>query len=337
VNTWQLLIKPGKVDVKYCDPILRDGLIVVEPLERGFGTTIGNALRRILLSSISGTAITSVKIDGVTHEFSTIPGVIEDVTEIILNLKSLRMKLYSDKVRKVTVSASGPKIVRAADINCAADIDVMDPDHVICSLEAGASINMELTVKNGKGYVRAVNHEDKGNVIGLISIDSIFSPVRLVDFKVEQTRVGQRTDYDKLLLRIKTDGSIRPDDAFNQASIILKDHFSSFVNFDEHQVYEVEEENDEVPFNKNLLKKVDELELSVRSSNCLKNENIFYIGDLIQRTENDMLRTPNFGRKSLNEIKELLAGMGLSFGASIDGWPPENIDELARKFDDQYG
>jgi DNA-directed RNA polymerase subunit alpha len=337
VNTWQSLIKPGKVDVKYRDPLLRDGVIVIEPLERGFGTTIGNALRRILLSSISGTAVTSVKIDGVTHEFSTIPGVLEDVAEIILNLKSLRLKLYSDKVRKVVISATGPKIVRASDINCTADVDVMDPDHVICSIEAGASLNMELTVKNGRGYVQAVHHEDKSNIIGLMSIDSIFSPVRLVDFNVEQTRVGQRTDYDKLILRINTDGSIRPDDAFGQASAILRDHFSGFVNFDEHQVYEPREENDEMPFNKNLLKKVDELELSVRSANCLKNENIFYIGDLIQRTESDMLRTPNFGRKSLNEIKELLAGMELSFGTVVDGWPPENIDEMARKFDDQYG
>jgi DNA-directed RNA polymerase subunit alpha len=337
VNTWQSLIKPGKVDVKYCDPLLRDGIIVVEPLERGFGTTIGNALRRILLSAIGGTAVTSVKIDGVSHEFSTIPGVMEDVSEIILNLKSLRIKLYSEKVRKVTISVVGPKIVRASDINCTADVDVMDPGHVICSLENGASINMELTIKNGRGYVQAVHHEDQSNVIGLISVDSIFSPVSLVDFKVEQTRVGQRTDYDKLLLRIKTDGSIRPDDAFAQASMILKDHFSNFISFDDHQVYEPREENDEIPFNKNLLRKVDELELSVRSANCLKNENIFYIGDLIQRTESDMLRTPNFGRKSLNEIKELLAGMELSFGTSVDGWPPENIDELARKFDDQYG
>ncbi|MDR1476042.1 MAG: DNA-directed RNA polymerase subunit alpha [Holosporales bacterium] len=337
MNTWQSLIKPGKVDVKYCDPLLRDGIIVVEPLERGFGTTIGNALRRILLSAIGGTAVTSVKIDGVSHEFSTIPGVMEDVSEIILNLKSLRIKLYSEKVRKVTISVVGPKIVRASDINCTADVDVMDPGHVICSLENGASINMELTIKNGRGYVQAVHHEDQSNVIGLISVDSIFSPVSLVDFKVEQTRVGQRTDYDKLLLRIKTDGSIRPDDAFAQASMILKDHFSNFISFDDHQVYEPREENDEIPFNKNLLRKVDELELSVRSANCLKNENIFYIGDLIQRTESDMLRTPNFGRKSLNEIKELLAGMELSFGTSVDGWPPENIDELARKFDDQYG
>jgi DNA-directed RNA polymerase subunit alpha len=335
-NTWRSLIKPGGVDVKYCDPLLRDGIIVIEPLERGFGTTIGNSLRRVLLSSISGTAITSVKIDGITHEFSTIPGVREDVTDIILNLKSLRMKLYSDKIRKVTVSAIGPKIVCAKDINCAADVDVMDPDHVICSLENDASINMELTVKHGKGYVQAVHHNDQDNVIGLISIDSIFSPVNLVDFKVEQTRVGQRTDYDKLLLRIKTDGSIRPDDVFAQASMILRDHFANFVNFDEHQVYEVREDNEEVSFNKDLLKKVDELELSVRSANCLKNENIFYIGDLIQRTESDMLKTPNFGRKSLNEIKELLAGMGLSFGSNIDGWPPENIDGLAKKFDDQY-
>jgi DNA-directed RNA polymerase subunit alpha len=335
-GTWRSLIKPGKVDVKYSDPLLRDGVVVVEPLERGFGTTLGNALRRVLLSSINGSAITSLKIDGITHEFSTIPGVMEDVSEIILNLKSLRVKLHSDRVRKVKIIANGPKIVCAKDLDCPTDVEIMDPDHVICSMEEGASINMELTIKTGKGYVPAIHHDDQSNTIGLISIDSIFSPINLVDFKVEQTRVGQRTDYDKLLIRIKTDGSIRPDDAFAQASSILRDHFAGFVSFDEYRTYEVKEEVEEFPFNKNLLRKVDELELSVRSANCLKNENIFYIGDLIQMSEGDMLKTPNFGRKSLNEIKELLAGMGLSFGATIPGWPPENIDDLAKKLDDQY-
>jgi DNA-directed RNA polymerase subunit alpha len=335
-NTWRSLIKPGKVDVKYSDPLLRDGVVVIEPLERGFGTTLGNALRRVLLSSIGGSAITSLKIDGITHEFSTIPGVMEDVSEIILNLKALRIKLHSDRVRKIKVIATGQKVVCAKDLDCPTDVEVMDPDHVICSMESGASLNMELTVKNGRGYVPSTHHDDQSNTIGLISIDSIFSPITLVDFKVEQTRVGQRTDYDKLLIRIKTDGSIRPDDAFAQANSILRDHFAGFVNFDEYRTYEVKEEIEEFPFNKNLLRKVDELELSVRSANCLKNENIFYIGDLIQMSEADMLKTPNFGRKSLNEIKDLLAGMGLSFGTVIPGWPPENIDDLARKLDDQY-
>ena len=331
-----MLIRPNKVDVLYSDPLLRDGSVVIEPLERGFGTTVGNALRRVLLSSIPGSAITAVKIEGVAHEFSTIPGVREDVPEIILNLKSLRVKLHSDRSRKIHVVVNGPRVVRAKDIECSSDVEILDPEHVICTLESGASISMELTVENGKGYVLASNHEVSNRPIGLILIDSIFSPIMLVDFKVEQTRVGQRTDYDKLILRIKTDGSIRPDDALAKAGAILRDHFSSFVNFEDSPVSEKKDEGDDLPFNKNLLRKVDELELSVRSANCLKNENIFYIGDLIQRSEADMLKTPNFGRKSLNEIKELLSSMDLNFGMTVPGWPPENIDDLSKKLDDQY-
>ncbi len=336
VSTWQMLIRPVKVDVLYSDPLLRDGNIVVEPLERGFGTTVGNALRRVLLSSIPGSAVTAVKIDGVAHEFSTIPGVREDVPEIILNLKSLRVKLDSERSKKVRVSACGSKVVCARDIEGGPDVEIMDPDHVICTLEEGASINMELTVENGKGYVSASNQGDISKSLGVILIDAIYSPILLVDFKVERTRVGQRTDYDKLIMRIKTDGSIRPDDALARAGAILRDHFSLFVNFEDSPVSEIKDDDDEFPFNKNLLRKVDELELSVRSANCLKNENIFYIGDLIQRTESDMLKTPNFGRKSLNEIKELLNGMDLSFGMTVPGWPPENIDDLSKKLDDQY-
>ena len=331
-----MLIKPGKVDVQYSDPLLRDGTIVVEPLERGFGTTLGNSLRRVLLSSIKGAAITSVKIEGVAHEFSTIPGVREDIPEVVLNLKALRVKLNSDRMKKVRLVQKGPKIVCAKDIECSSDVEILDPDHVICTLENGASLNMELTIENGKGYVPTSSREQQDSQIGVILIDAIFSPIVLVDFKVDQTRVGQITDYDKLTLRVKTDGSIRPDDALAQAGSILRDHFSSFVNFDDSPFHDNKESVDDFPFNKNLLRKVDELELSVRSANCLKNENIFYIGDLIQRTESDMLKTPNFGRKSLNEIKGLLTTMGLSFGMNIPGWPPENIDELAKKLDDQY-
>jgi DNA-directed RNA polymerase subunit alpha len=330
------LIKPRKIEIQYSDQLLRDGTVILEPLERGFGTTLGNALRRVLLSSISGSAVTSVKFEGVAHEFSTIPGVREDVPEIILNIKALKIKLNSDRPRKVKISASGPKIVKAKDIECSSDVEILDPEHIICTLEYGASVNMELTINNGKGYVTASNQEDCNKQIGVIAVDSIFSPIELVDFKVEQTRVGQRTDYDKLTIRIKTDGSIRPDDALAYAGAILRDHFSAFVNFDEFPVYDSKEELSDFPFNKNLLKKVDELELSVRSANCLKNENIFYIGDLIQRSESDMLKTPNFGRKSLNEIKALLSSMGLSFGMTVAGWPPENIDDLVRKADDQY-
>lgn len=336
MNTWKMLIKPGNVDVRYSDPQLREATIVIEPLERGFGMTLGNALRRVLLSSINGSAITSVKIDGVAHEFSTIPGVREDVPEIILNLKALRVKSHADRAKKVKIVAEGPKIVCAKDIECSGDIEILNPDHFICTLEAGSKLNMELTIESGKGYVPAISQAEQNSVIGHIAIDAIFSPVELVDFKVEQTRVGQRTDYDKLIFKVKTDGSVRPDDALAQASAILRDHFATFVNFDETQTYELKEETEDFPFNKNLLRKVDELELSVRSANCLKNENIFYIGDLIQRSESDMLKTPNFGRKSLNEIKVLLSVMGLSFGMAIPGWPPENLDELSKKLDDQY-
>ncbi|MDR0744435.1 MAG: DNA-directed RNA polymerase subunit alpha [Holosporales bacterium] len=335
MNTWQRLIKPRKVDIQYSDQLLRDGTVVLEPLERGFGTTLGNTLRRVLLSSIPGSAITAVKFEGIAHEFSVIPGVHEDVPEIILNLKALKIKLSSDITKKVKVTAIGPKIVKAKDIECSSDVEVLDPDYVICTLESGASISIELTVENGKGYVVTAN-QNNSNQIGVIAIDAVFSPIELVDFKVEQTRVGQKTDYDKLTIRIKTDGSIRPDDALAQASAILRDHFSVLVNFDEFPLHDVKSETNEPQLNKNLLRKVDELELSVRSANCLKNENIFYIGDLIQRSESDMLKTPNFGRKSLNEIKALLTNMGLSFGMSVAGWPPENIDALSKKLDDQY-
>ncbi|MDR1488327.1 MAG: DNA-directed RNA polymerase subunit alpha [Holosporales bacterium] len=336
-STWQILIRPNKAEVAYTDEKLREGSVVITPLERGFGTTIGNALRRVLLSSIPGSAIRAVKIDGVAHEFSVIPGVREDVPEIILNLKSLRIKLHGDRGRKVHISSvSGPRVVKAKDIECPTDVEVMDPEHVICTLESGGKIDMELTIDNGKGYVPASAQDASEKQIGLIFIDAIYSPVSLVDFKVEQTRVGQRTDYDKLTMFVKTDGSVRPDDAVAKAGAILRDHFASFVSFDEVPMYDVKGDKEELPFDKNFLRKVDELELSVRAANCLKNENIFYIGDLIQRSEADMLKTPNFGRKSLNEIKELLHAMDLDFGMPIPGWPPENIDELARKLDEQY-
>jgi DNA-directed RNA polymerase subunit alpha len=331
------MIRPNKADIRYSDSQLREGTIVVEPLERGFGVTLGNALRRVLLSSIKGAAVTSVKIDGVAHEFSTIPGVREDVTEIILNLKSLRLRVCAERGRKVRVVANGPRVVRASDIDCPSDVDVMDPDHVICTLESGASIAMELGVDTGVGYVPAEHQQSEQNdVIGLMLLDAVYSPVVLVDFKVEQTMVGQRADYDKLLLRIKTDGSIRPDDALTQASSILRDHFSGFVASDESRLYDQDYYPEELPFSRSLLKKVDELELSVRSANCLKNENIFYIGDLIHRTESDMLKTPNFGRKSLNEIRQLLNSMGLSFGMNIPEWPPPDVDDLARRLEEQY-
>jgi DNA-directed RNA polymerase subunit alpha len=285
---------------------------------------------------MEGSAVTAVKIDGVAHEFSAIPGVREDVSEIIMNLKSMRLRLHSERQRHVRIAVKGAHVVCANDIECPSDLEIMDPDHVICTTSAGAELRMELTIENGIGYVPAVRNQER-EVIGCIPVDAIFSPITLVSYEVEQTRVGQRTDYDKLIIRIKTDGSLKPDDALAKASAILRDYFSLFVNYDEISDHEISKESgDDLPFNKSLLRKVDELELSVRSANCLKNENIFYIGDLIQRTEADMLRTPNFGRKSLNEIKALLESMGLSFGMAVEDWPPENIDELSKKLDDQY-
>jgi DNA-directed RNA polymerase subunit alpha len=335
-NNWQSLIKSNRLNIKYLDAELREAEIVAEPLERGFGMTLGNALRRALLSSLQGSAITSVKIEGVLHEFSAIPGVLEDVTDIVLNLKTVGVKLNSDVAKKVRVSAIGPKVVKAKDIYATSDVEILDPEVVICTLEEGAQLNMELVIQNGKSYVLASQHVYEDKPIGVIPIDSIFSPVKQVVYKVEQTRVGQRTDYDKLTIRVRTDGSIKPDDAVAYAARILQDQFQQFINFEEPQLADKREVKDDLPFNRNLLKKVDELELSVRSANCLKNENLFYIGDLVQKTEADMLKTPNFGRKSLNEIKEVLAQMGLGLGMTIAGWPPENIDELAKTLEDPF-
>ena len=335
-KNWQSLIKTYKLNVQYLDPELREADIVAEPLERGFGMTLGNALRRILLSSLQGAAITSLKIDGVLHEFSAIPGVMEDVTDIILNLKTIGVRLNSDIPKKVRISVVGPKVVKAKDIQATSEVDILDPEVVICTLDEGSTLNMEMTIQSGKGYVPANQHVYEDKPIGVIPIDSIFSPVKRVVYKVEQTRVGQRTDYDKLTMRVVTDGSMKPDDAVAYAARILQDQLQQFINFDEPRSAEKRDAKDELPFNRNLLKKVDELELSVRSANCLKNENIFYIGDLVQKSESDMLKTPNFGRKSLNEIKEVLAQMGLGFGMAIQNWPPENIDELARSLEDPY-
>jgi DNA-directed RNA polymerase subunit alpha len=335
-KNWESLVKPQALNVQYSDKQLTIAEVVCEPLERGFGMTLGNALRRILLSSLQGAAITSVKIDGVLHEFSAIPGVKEDVTDIILNLKNVAVSLKSDIPKRVKLSAVGPKVVTARDIVQTADVEILNPDHEICTLGDGATLNMELTVQAGTGYVPASQHEIEDKPIGLIPIDAIFSPVRRVVYKVDQTRVGQRTDYDKLTMRIETNGSLKGDDALAYAARILQDQLDVFITFEEPRRAEGRESREDLPFNCNLLKKVDELELSVRSANCLKNENIFYIGDLVQKSENDMLKTPNFGRKSLNEIKEVLSQMGLGFGMIIHNWPPENIEELAKSTEDPY-
>ena len=309
--------------------------IVVEPLERGFGLTLGNALRRVLLSSLQGGAVSAIKIDGVLHEFSVIPGVREDVTDIVLNIKELAVAVHSESAKVLTLKAEGPCTVTAAMIETGHDVEIKNPEHVICTLDAGAKINMELTVTTGMGYVPASSNMNSDMTIGLINVDAIYSPVKKVSYKVEHTRVGQITDYDKLTMIVETNGVVSPRDAVARAARILVDQFKPFINFDdpESQTVDVREE---FPFNKNLLRKVDELELSVRSANCLKNDNITYIGDLVQKTEAEMLRTPNFGRKSLNEIKEVLAKMGIHLGMETPGWPPENIEELIKRTSDQF-
>ncbi|GHS91179.1 DNA-directed RNA polymerase subunit alpha [Alphaproteobacteria bacterium] len=335
-QNWRSLIKSGNLDVQYVDSSMRGALIVAEPLERGFGMTLGNALRRVLLSSLQGSAFVSVKIDGVLHEFSSIPGVIEDVTDIILNIKSIGVKLTSELSKKVRISVKGPKIVRASDIEVTSGVEILDPDAEICTLGDGFSLNMELGVASGRGFVPAMYDPEEPKVVGVVPIDALFSPVRRVTYNVESTRVGQRTDYDKLTITVETDGSVKPDDALAYAARIIVDQMQQFINFDEPTLSGANRDGLLLNFNRNLLRRVEDLELSVRSANCLKNENIFYIGDLVQRTEAEMLRTPNFGRKSLTEIKEVLSQMGIGLGMDVPQWPPENVDELSRGLDDPY-
>jgi DNA-directed RNA polymerase subunit alpha len=310
--------------------------IVAEPLERGFGLTLGNALRRILLSSLQGAAITSVQIDGVLHEFSSIPGVREDVTDLVLNLKSTGLRMHGEGSRRMTLKATGPGEVTASSIETGPDIEVLDPNHHICTLDKGTKLSMELTVESGKGYVPAVHNRSEDSPIGMIPVDALFSPISKVSYKVDNTRVGQVTNYDKLSMKVETNGAITPEDAVALAARILQDQLQLFINFEEPRVAQAESDVPAPAFNPNLLRKVDELELSVRSANCLKNDNIVYIGDLVQKTEQEMLRTPNFGRKSLNEIKEVLIQMSLHLGMEVVEWPPENVEELAKRLDEPY-
>jgi DNA-directed RNA polymerase subunit alpha len=335
-KNWQELIKPNKLEVSAGDDPKRQATVVAEPLERGFGLTLGNALRRVLLSSLQGAAITSVQIDGVLHEFSSIPGVREDVTDIVLNIKDIAIRMQGEGPKRYVLKKQGPGAVLAGDIQMTGDATVLNPNLVICTLDEGAEIRMEFTVNTGKGYVAAERNRAEDAPIGLIPVDSLYSPVKKVSYRVENTREGQILDYDKLTLTLETNGSISPDDAVAYAARILQDQLNVFVNFEEPRREEAQPSIPELAFNPALLKKVDELELSVRSANCLKNDNIVYIGDLIQKTEAEMLRTPNFGRKSLNEIKEVLAQMGLHLGMEVTGWPPENIEELAKRFEEHY-
>ncbi|WP_341760451.1 DNA-directed RNA polymerase subunit alpha [Candidatus Endowatersipora endosymbiont of Watersipora subatra] len=332
-KNWQELIKPTKLLVNSNG---NKGTLVAEPLERGFALTLGNSLRRILLSSIQGAAVTCVRIDGVLHEFSSIPGVREDVTDIILNIKELAIRMESEGPKRIFVRQTGPGIVTAGDIKTVGDLEILNPELVLCTLGEDSEIRMEFTVDTGKGYVAAERNRNEDMPIGIIPIDSLFSPVRKVSYKTENTREGHVLDYDKLTLTIETNGSVSPDDAVAFAARILQDQLSIFLNFEEPPKEAIQEQVAELAFNPALLKKVDELELSVRSANCLKNDNIVYIGDLIQKTEGEMLRTPNFGRKSLNEIKEVLSAMGLHLGMEILTWPPENIEDLAKRYEDQY-
>jgi len=335
-KNWQELIKPnGMTIVPGADP-LRKAKLVVEPLERGYGTTLGNSLRRVLLSSLQGGAVTSLAIEGVLHEFSSVPGVREDVTDIILNIKQLPVRVTSDGSKRLHLTATGPGEVRASQIAEVADVDILDKDLVLCHLDDGASLNMELTVSSGKGYVPADRNRPEDAPIGLIPVDALYSPVKKVSYKVEPTREGQVLDYDKLTVEIETDGTVTPEDAVAFSARILQDQLQVFINFDEPEEVVVREESEEPEINRQLLRKVDELELSVRSANCLKNDNIVYIGDLVQKTEAEMLRTPNFGRKSLNEIKEVLSTMSLRLGMELPAWPPENIEELAKKLESDY-
>jgi len=335
-KNWLELIKPNKVEVERKSDTRNIGKIVVEPLERGFGLTLGNALRRILLSSLQGAAVTAVKIAGVQHEFSTIEGVREDVTDIVLNIKAIAVRMHAEGPKRMRILAEGPCEVTAGMIEAGADIEIMNPDLVICTLDKGATLDMEMIVGTGKGYRPASQNRPEDAPVGLIPVDSIFSPVRKVSYEVEDTRVGQITDYDKLTLTVETNGVISPEDAVAFSARIMQDQLQVFINFDEPKEAQVSEIEESLPFNRNLLKKVEELELSVRSANCLKNDNIVYIGDLVQKSESEMLRTPNFGRKSLNEIKEVLTMMGLHLGMQVEGWPPENIEELAKKLDDPF-
>ncbi|MDP3368960.1 MAG: DNA-directed RNA polymerase subunit alpha [Brevundimonas sp.] len=335
-RNWQELIRPEKPQIEASSDPQRKSRLVAEPLERGFGVTLGNALRRVLLSSLQGAAVTAIQIDGVVHEFSSLEGVREDVVDIVLNIKQLALRMHAEGPKRMTLRATGPGAVTAGQIDVPSDIEVLNPDHVICTLDEGASVRMELTVQNGKGYVASELNRPEDAPIGLIAVDALYSPVKRVAYRVEPTRQGQSLDYDKLILEVETNGAVSPVDAVAYASRILQDQLQIFITFDEpKKAVEAIDGKPDLPFNPALLKKVDELELSVRSANCLKNDNIVYIGDLIQKTEGEMLRTPNFGRKSLNEIKEVLATMGLSLGMDVPNWPPENIEDLAKKFDDQ--
>jgi len=333
IKNWKSLIKPAKLDIQLSDDKTY-AKIIAEPLEKGYGLTLGNSLRRILLSSIRGAAVTAIQIDGVLHEFTSIKGIREDVTDIVLNVKSLALKSSSETTKKLILDVKGPGVIKASDITLISDIEILNPDLVICNLDENTNFHMEMTVGTGKGYVPSVMNKPEEPPLGLIPIDSLFSPVKKVSYSVSTAREGKALDYDKLIMEVETNGSISAEDAVAYSAKIFQDQLNMFVNFEEPQEIPTREQPTEPEFNKNLLRKVDELELSVRSMNCLKNDNIIYIGDLVQKSEGEMLRTPNFGRKSLNEIKEVLTSMSLYLGMEIPNWPPENIAEMSKKLEE---
>lgn len=330
-RNWVNLVRPNKINCESRpgDPIY--GKFTYEPLERGYGVTIGNALRRVLLSSLQGAAFVSVHIDGVQHEFSTIPGVLEDVTDIILNIKQVRLSMTTDEPQHLTLDVTREGAVTAADISTNQNVKILNPDQLLATLTKNQQLSMEFEVRMGMGYAPADVHEGLSEEIGLIKLDSSFSPVRRVAYTVEQARVGQRTDYDKLILEVWTDGSILPEDAIAYSAKIIKEQISVFINFDEGVLNGSNGDGNNIAdLNDNLFKRVDELELSVRAANCLRNANISYVGDLVQRPELEMLKTKNFGKKSLDEIRDLLTRMGLNFGMRIDGFD-RKLQEWKRK------
>jgi len=327
---WRDLIKPKKLEVDEKSLTPTYGKFVGEPLERGFGTTIGNSIRRVLLSSLYGAAITAVRIRGILHEFSTLPGVTEDVTDIVLNLKEVRVKMTDATQDTIRLSVKGEHEITAADIVTGPRVEILNPEQHLATLSKEGQLEMEMVVKRGRGYVAAEHNKEEGDPVGTIPLDAIFTPVRKVNFNVTNARVGQRTDYDRLVVEVWTDGSVRPDDALAYAARILQDQLEIFINFDENaEVQEPLEESSEGKINGNLYRPVDELELSVRSANCLQNADIKFIGELVQRSEQEMLKTKNFGRKSLNEIREILHDMGLGFGMRLEDFP--NREELERR------
>ncbi len=323
-RNWRDLIRPKKLDADTGSLSGAYGKFTCEPLERGYGITLGNSLRRVLLSSLQGAAVTSVRIEGALHEFTTIEGVVQDVTDIILNIKSLRLQMDDATPRTIQIDKQGEGEVKASDIVAPTGLHVLDPEQPIATLSNGGQLKMEMTVEMGRGYQTADQNKKEGQPLGVIPIDSLFSPIHKVNYRVNNARVGQRTDYDRLVLEVWTDGSVRPDDAVAFAAKILKEQLSIFINREEIEEAVAAEPSEEDKLNEYLWRSVDELELSVRSANCLQNANIHYIGDLVQKSEAEMLKTKNFGRKSLKEIKEILAQMGLSLGMKIPNWqgPP---------------